>query len=151
MKYMKMQPEHIAQVAELEKLCFSMPWSESAISGELKNPLSLWLVAVDEDVLVGYIGSQSVMGEADMMNVAVNPEYRRQGIAERLVLSLIDQLDANGVSSLTLEVRASNEVAIALYDKLSFTQVGRRPNYYSKPKEDALILRKEWHCENSCN
>ena len=151
MEYLNMRPEHIAQVAELEKLCFSAPWSETAVRGELTNPLSLWIVAVDGDTVAGYIGSQSVMGEADMMNVAVSPSYRRQGIAEKLVVSLVEKLTAQKVSSLTLEVRASNEPAIALYEKLSFVQVGRRPNYYTKPKEDALILRKEWRCENSGN
>ena len=151
MEYLNMRPEHIAQVAELEKLCFSAPWSENAVRGELTNPLSLWIVAVDGDTVAGYIGSQSVMGEADMMNVAVSPAYRRQGIAEKLVVSLVEKLTAQKVSSLTLEVRASNEPAIALYEKLSFVQVGRRPNYYTKPKEDALILRKEWRCENSGN
>ena len=151
MEYLNMRPEHVAQVAELEKLCFSAPWSENAVRGELTNPLSLWIVAVDGDTVAGYIGSQSVMGEADMMNVAVSPSYRRQGIAEKLVVSLVEKLTAQKVSSLTLEVRASNEPAIALYEKLSFVQVGRRPNYYTKPKEDALILRKEWRCENSGN
>ena len=151
MEYLNMRPEHVAQVAELEKLCFSAPWSENAVRGELTNPLSLWIVAVDGDTVAGYIGSQSVMGEADMMNVAVSPAYRRQGIAEKLVVSLVEKLTAQKVSSLTLEVRASNEPAIALYEKLSFVQVGRRPNYYTKPKEDALILRKEWLCENSGN
>ena len=151
MEYLNMRPEHVAQVAELEKLCFSAPWSKNAVRGELTNPLSLWLVAVDGDTVAGYIGSQSVMGEADMMNVAVSPSYRRQGIAEKLVVSLVEKLTAQKVSSLTLEVRASNEPAIALYEKLSFVQVGRRPNYYTKPKEDALILRKEWRCENSGN
>ena len=151
MEYLNMRPEHIAQVAELEKLCFSAPWSENAVRGELTNPLSLWIVAVDGDTVAGYIGSQSVMGEADMMNVAVSPSYRRQGIAEKLVVSLVEKLAEQNVLSLTLEVRASNEPAIALYEKLSFLQVGRRPNYYTKPKEDALILRKEWHCENSGN
>ena len=151
MEYLNMRPEHVAQVAELEKLCFSAPWSENAVRGELTNPLSLWLVAVDGDTVAGYIGSQSVIGEADMMNVAVSPSYRRQGIAEMLVVSLVEKLTAQEVSSLTLEVRASNEPAIALYEKLSFVQVGRRPNYYTKPKEDALILRKEWRCENSGN
>ena len=151
MEYLNMRPEHIAQVAELEKLCFSAPWSETAVRGELTNPLSLWIVAVDGDTVAGYIGSRSVMGEADMMNVAVSPSYRRQGIAEKLVVSLVEKLAEQNVLSLTLEVRASNEPAIALYEKLSFLQVGRRPNYYTKPKEDALILRKEWHCENSGN
>ena len=151
MEYLNMRPEHVAQVAELEKLCFSAPWSENAVRGELTNPLSLWIVAVDGDTVAGYIGSQSVMGEADMMNVAVSPSYRRQGIAEKLVVSLVENLTEQKVSSLTLEVRASNEPAIALYEKLAFVQVGRRPNYYTKPKEDALILRKEWLCENSGN
>lgn len=151
MEYLNMRPEHVAQVAELERLCFSAPWSENAVRGELTNPLSLWIVAVDGDTVAGYIGSQSVMGEADMMNVAVSPSYRRQGIAEKLVVFLVENLTAQKVSSLTLEVRASNEPAIALYEKLSFVQVGRRPNYYTKPREDALILRKEWRCENSGN
>lgn len=149
MKVRNMQPADVAQVAELEKLCFSAPWSENSIRSELTNPLSLWLVAVDGDTIAGYVGSQSVMGEADMMNVAVAPVYRRQGVAERLVELLVDKLTVNNVSSLTLEVRASNEPAIALYRKMSFVQVGRRPNYYAKPKEDALILRKEWRCEDS--
>lgn len=151
MEIIDMQPAHVAQVAELEKLCFSAPWSENAIGSELTNPLSLWLVAMDGSTVAGYIGSQSVMGEADMMNIVVAPFYRRQRIAEKLVSSLVDKLRAGGVSSLTLEVRASNAPAIALYNKLSFVQVGRRPNYYTKPKEDALILRKEWHCEDTGN
>ena len=151
MEYIKMQSEHVPQIALLEKECFSSPWSENSIRSELTNPLSLWLVAIDGDTVAGYIGSQSVMGEADMMNVAVSPAYRRLGIAESLVLNLIELLRGNQVSSLTLEVRASNDPAIALYQKLSFIQVGRRPNYYTAPKEDALILRKEWHYENTGN
>ena len=144
MEYKRMMPEHIGDVAQLEALCFSCPWSENAISGELTNPLSLWIVAVDDGCVAGYVGSQSVMGEADMMNIAVSPAYRRRGIAESLVNVLIEQLKTNDVYCLTLEVRASNAPAIALYQKIGFVQVGRRPNYYTAPKEDALILRKEW-------
>ena len=144
MEYKLMSQEHVRQVAELEALCFSCPWSENAITGELRNPLSMWVVAIEGKHLAGYVGSQSVMGEADMMNIAVAPEYRRQGIGESLVNALILQLKNKEVHSLTLEVRASNHAAIALYQKLGFTQVGRRPNYYKSPKEDALILRKEW-------
>lgn len=144
MEYLRMDKTHVGQIAALEKLCFSAPWSENAITSELKNPLSLWLVAVDGDKIAGYVGSQAVMGEADMMNVAVSPQYRRQGIGEKLVQELIRCLKDNSVYSLTLEVRQSNESAIALYYKLGFSQVGRRPNYYFNPKEDALILRKEW-------
>ena len=144
MEYILMQNAHVPQVAQLERECFSLPWSEKAIAGEITNPLSLWVVAVDEGVVAGYIGSQSVMGEADMMNLAVLPAYRRTGIGENLVRVLIGRLSDNAVTSLTLEVRASNAGAIALYEKLGFSQVGRRPNYYKNPKEDALILRKEW-------
>ena len=143
-EYVIMTADHIPQVAQLEKECFHDPWSENAVASELKNPLSLWLVAVDGQKVAGYVGSQSVMGEADMMNIAVSSDYRRKGIAQELVERLVALLREKDVYSLALEVRASNEPAKALYSKLGFNQVGRRPNYYRNPKEDALILRKEW-------
>ena len=143
-EYVIMDASHVAQVAQLEKECFHDPWSENSIASELKNPLSLWLVAVDGQQVAGYVGSQSVMGEADMMNIAVSSGYRRMGIAQALVERLVSLLREKGVYSLTLEVRASNEPAKALYSKLGFSQVGCRPNYYRNPKEDAWILRKEW-------
>lgn len=144
MEYVWMDSAHVKQIAELEKLCFSAPWSESAIAGELTNPLSVWIVAVEDERVVGYVGSQSVMGEADMMNLAVLPSCRGRGVGRQLVCELIRRLRDRGVFSLTLEVRVSNEAAIRLYGALGFAQVGRRPNYYRAPKEDALILRKEW-------
>lgn len=144
MEYVVMNSDHASQVAALETLCFSAPWSERSICSELTNPLSLWIVALDGQTVAGYVGSQSVLGEADMMNLAVAPEYRRKGIGQQLVCVLIDRLQTSGVKSLTLEVRDSNENARALYNKLGFFEAGRRPNYYSNPKEDALILRKEW-------
>ena len=144
MEYVLMNADHVSQVAQLEKECFHDPWSENSIALELKNPLSLWLVAVDAQQVTGYVGSQSVMGEADMMNIAVSAQCRRMGIAQELVERLVALLREKDVYSLTLEVRASNEPAKALYGKLGFQQVGRRPNYYRNPKEDALILRKEW-------
>ena len=143
-RYEQMNSRHISQVAELEKLCFSDPWSEKSIASELENVLSFWLVALDGDTVAGYVGSQSVLGESDMMNVAVHPAYRRQGIAEALVTRLVQVLKEKGNYCLTLEVRTSNAPAVALYDKLGFLEVGRRPGYYRNPKEDALILRKEW-------
>ena len=139
-----MAEAHVAAVAELEQVCFSAPWSEASVREELTNPLSLWLVALAGDQVAGYVGSQTVLDEADMMNLAVAPRHRRQGIARQLVEALGNALRAQGVQSLTLEVRASNEAAIQLYRSLGFTQVGRRPRYYTKPTEDALILRKEW-------
>ena len=140
----KMRPEHVSQVAELEKLCFSDPWSEKSVASELENELALWLVALEGETLAGYVGSQTVMGETDMMNIAVSPAFRRQGIARELIQALIRELKERESHSLTLEVRASNAPALALYESLGFSQVGRRPGYYRNPKEDALILRKEW-------
>jgi len=144
MEYVFMNDSHVAGIAALEKICFSDPWSETSISSELINPLSLWLVAVDNDRVVGYVGSQTVLDGADMMNIAVDPAYRRHGVAAELVERLVTALRCKGVICLALEVRASNAPAIALYEKLGFAIVGRRPNYYRHPKEDALIMRKEW-------
>ena len=144
MTFTEMKEIHVAQVAQLEKLCFADPWSEKSIASELGNIWSYWLVAVDGDTVAGYIGSQSSIDESDIMNVAVHPDYRRQGIAESLINYLVKDLKARGSHALMLEVRASNDPAIALYEKLGFCQVGRRKNYYRNPKEDALILRKEW-------
>ena len=139
-----MRPSHTAQIAALERRCFSDPWPEAIIAHELENDLSLWLCAVDGETVAGYIGSQTVLGEADMMNVAVSPDYRRQGIGRALVLMLEKALQTQMQATvLTLEVRDSNAPAIALYDALGFMQVGLRKNYYQHPKEDARILRKE--------
>ena len=144
MNYVLMDETHIPAIAEIEKLCFSDPWSVNSIAAELNNALSLWIVAMDGAKLVGYVGSQSVMDEADMMNIAVLPQYRRQGVAKALIEELIKKLSENQVKSLSLEVRASNDSAIALYEKMGFCLAGRRPGYYRNPREDALILRKEW-------
>ena len=144
MRITLMESAHVSQVAQLEKLCFSAPWSENSISSELTNPLSCWLVALDGDRVAGYVGSQTVLDESDMMNIAVDPQYRRQGIAQALVEELVKCLARKESHCLTLEVRASNAGAIALYEKLGFVQVGLRKNYYRNPREDAMILRKEW-------
>ena len=142
MEISRMTEEHVPQIAALEAICFRDPWSEASVRSELTNPLSLWLVATENDMVAGYVGSQTVLDESDMMNVAVHPDHRRRGIAESLVTALCDSLKQKGSSSLALEVRSSNLGAIALYEKLGFTQVGLRKNYYRNPKEDALILRK---------
>lgn len=144
MEYVVMDSSHVAGVAALEKICFHDPWSEASIASELSNSLSLWLVALDGGRVVGYVGSQSVLDGADMMNIAVDPAYRRMGVAEELVKRLIEKLQKKGVICLALEVRISNFAAISLYDKMGFSVAGKRPGYYRHPKEDALIMRKEW-------
>lgn len=138
----KMRLEDVSAIANLEQICFSDPWSETSIKSELNNPLSYWLVADDNGTIAGYVGSQSVLDSADMMNIAVAPEYRRRGVGRMLINNLISYLQEQKVIALLLEVRVSNMAAISLYQKFGFEQVGRRPRYYHSPREDALIFRK---------
>ena len=144
MKIIPMNESHVAQIAALEKQCFSDPWSENSVASELENPLSLWLIAEEDGAVCGYVGSQTVLDETDMMNIAVRPDCRRKGIAAALITELVSRLKARGSRVLRLEVRESNFSAIALYEALGFTQLGLRKNYYRNPKENALILGKEW-------
>ena len=130
----------IPQMEELERICFSMPWSAEMIRSELENPSCLYLAALEGDTLLGYIGVQTVLDEGYINNVAVRPEYRRRGIASALISLLIEQAREIGLAFLTLEVRASNDAARALYEKLGFSPVGRRRNYYEKPREDAILM-----------
>lgn len=139
----KMTAADVPQIAALEKCCFSDPWSEKSIASELENPLSQWLVWEEEGEVLGYIGSQSVPPEADVMNLAVAPAGRRRKIATALLTALTSLLHKKGIEALFLEVRASNHAACALYQQFDFIQVGVRPRYYVNPIEDALILRKE--------
>lgn len=139
----KMNESHVAQIAALERECFSDPWSEASIASELHSEWSLWLVDEEDGQVVAYVGSQSAPPDADVMNVAVAPSHRRQGRGEALMLALMDALRALNRESLSLEVRQSNAPALALYRRLGFVQVGKRPKYYHNPVEDALILRKE--------
>ena len=148
-----MELRHVPQIAALERETFSLPWDEASIRGELENPLALWLVAEDADAagagagdaaaLLGYVGSQTCFEDADILNVAVLPTARRRGIAAALMRELERLLIPKGVERITLEVRASNEPAIRLYEKLGYAQVGHRKGYYEKPREDALILQKQ--------
>jgi len=140
MELVKLTEDHISQMVELEKICFSLPWTAELIRSELNNPSCLYLAAVDGDTLAGYIGIQTVLDEGYINNVAVRPEYRRRGIAAALISLLIEQARAIGLAFMTLEVRESNAPAIALYEKLGFTTVGRRKNYYEKPREDAILM-----------
>lgn len=144
MTIVPMNEDLVPQIAQLEKESFADPWSEKSIASELSNPLSLWLAALDNDTLMGYVGSQTCLDETDMMNVAVSPLYRRRGVATALIDALTERLKEQGSRCLTLEVRASNAPAIALYGSMGFQKIGLRKNYYRNPKEDALILRKEW-------
>lgn len=140
-----MTADHLDEVAELERICFSVPWSRNMLAEELDNLLSAFLVALDDnDKVVGYAGVQVVLDEGYITNVAVRPDCRRQGIAAKLLQVFLDFAKANSLAFLTLEVRASNYDAIALYGSRGFRSVGRRKNYYEHPKEDAIIMTLEF-------
>ena len=135
--------EHLGQAAEIERLCFSDPWSEKMLAEHLANPCSLTLAAVgDTGRLLGDVGLLAVVDEGYITNVAVRPDCRRQGAAA----ALLDALEAQGkereLAFLTLEVRQSNAPARALYEKLGYVQAGLRRNYYENPREDAVIMTK---------
>lgn len=135
-----MLADHSSQLSEIEKLCFSTPWSEKQILDELENPLAAYFAAIEGETVAGYIGSQTVLGEACVMNVAVHPAFRGRGVSKLLMQALVDHCTATDCTLLTLEVRESNTPALGLYRGFGFKEVGRRKNYYTAPKEDALIM-----------
>ncbi|WP_455581599.1 ribosomal protein S18-alanine N-acetyltransferase [Dysosmobacter sp.] len=140
-----MTADHLDEVAELERICFSAPWSRNMLAEELDNALSAFLVALDGGGrVVGYAGLQVVLDEGYIANVAVRPECRRQGIAGKLLQVFLDFARGNHLAFLTLEVRASNAPAIALYESRGFYDAGRRKNYYEHPREDAMIMTREF-------
>lgn len=133
-------PEQIDGIAAIEAECFSDPWSRETIAGQLSGPNHVFLTAVDENAVVGYVGLMYVLDEGYISNVAVTQSYRRRSIADRLIAELVDRAKLLGLSFLTLEVRLSNAPAKALYAKHGFLPVGIRKNYYVKPKEDAVLM-----------
>ena len=140
-----MNADHLDEVAELERICFSAPWSRNMLAEELDNALSAFLVALDGDgKVVGYAGVQVILDEGYITNVAVRPEWRRRGVAGKLLQVFLDFAQANHLAFLTLEVRESNYGAIALYGSRGFRSVGRRRNYYEHPREDAVIMTREF-------
>ena len=140
-----MNADHLDEVAELERICFSTPWSRNMLAEELDNACSAFLVAVDaNEKVVGYAGLQVVLDEGYIANIAVFPEHRRKGVAGQLLQVFMNFAEADRLAFLTLEVRASNQAAIALYANRGFEEVGRRKNYYEHPREDAIIMTKEF-------
>ena len=141
-----MTHEHLDEVAALERVCFSTPWSRNMLAEELDNAMSAYLVALDAEdgSVVGYAGLLVVADEGYITNVAVRPESRRGGVASALLDVFVNFAVGNRLAFLTLEVRASNYAAIALYGSRGFRGVGRRTNYYEHPKEDAIIMTREF-------
>ena len=137
------ESKHIDGIFELEKACFSLPWTRENISAYLPDDMHIMLCAVDDaGKVVGYIGLMYVLDEGYIANVAVSQDHRRQGIGTKLLAALVNEAKKRSLSFLTLEVRESNESAIALYKNAGFTEVGLRKNYYDKPTENAILMTK---------
>ncbi|MGM9613983.1 MAG: ribosomal protein S18-alanine N-acetyltransferase [Oscillospiraceae bacterium] len=132
----KAGPEDVPVIAALEEECFSEPWPEAMI-GRLRERFT---VALEEETVAGYLVLSTVLDEGNIDNVAVSPAYRRRGIADALVENAVTCGRESGLAALMLEVRASNIPAIRLYEKHGFEAVGRRKNYYTKPREDAILM-----------
>lgn len=136
----QMTPEDVEKVHQVEEACFSVPWSMENFQNIFRFGENYYLTAWDGEEIVGFIGLMAVMGEGDITNVAVLPTHRKQGIGDRLVASVIALAKEKEISKIMLEVRASNEAAIHLYEKYGFEFLCVRKEYYQKPTEDANIM-----------
>ncbi len=143
MTIVPMEERHLDDLARLERLCFSRPWSRQALKEELTNPAACFLVGEEAGEMLGYAGMHCAAGECYVDNVAVFPEARRQGVGRKLMEALLQAAAARGGEFLSLEVRPSNLEALALYRGLGFREVGRRRRFYDDPVEDGLLLTKD--------
>lgn len=136
----KMTGAHLTEIARLESQCFSTPWTVDGLKSELSNEMARFFVATDGTELAGYVGAHNVLGQVFVTNVAVFEKYRRRGVAQKLLDTLLEISEKEGAELVTLEVRESNHSAIALYEKNGFEKVGERKNFYEKPKETAVLM-----------
>lgn len=137
-----MKKEDAPQAAALEKLNFSMPWSERDFESALEQGNSVYVVCEEQGQIIGICGLLISFDEADVLNVSVHPDFRRRGLAREMMLALMQYGKERGVKNFTLEVRLGNTGAIELYHSLGFCDEGVRPGFYEAPKEDALIMWK---------
>lgn len=138
--YVMMSEAHIDGMVEVEEQCFSSGFARRNFEKELENRFSVYVVAEEEKKVLGYAGLWEICGEADIINVGVHKEYRRQGIAYELIKKLIEKCNERQVSVINLEVRKSNTAARELYKKMGFSEFGIRERYYDG-KEDAVLMR----------
>ncbi len=136
----RLREEDVEGIAELDKLCFSVPWSYNAFLAEAQNKIARYFVAKDNGHCIGYCGFWVAYDSGDITNVAVHPDYRKQGIGSMLVSSMMQLARKEKLISMNLEVRKSNTAAQKLYSKYGFRTVGTRKGYYSDNHEDALIM-----------
>lgn len=139
----EMQIDDLEQVMVIENENFSVPWTETGFFSFLIRQDAMFLVAEEDGQVLGYCGVLTVLDEGDITNVSVDKKYQGQGIGKALVRGLIDKTVEAGVTTLHLEVRKSNESAIALYEKMGFEKTGIRKNYYEAPAEDGILMSRK--------
>ena len=137
----EMTLQDVPAVAEIEKKCFSLPWSEQSLIDSVVREDTLFLVCEDARNIVGYIGMYLSFDEGDITNVAVAPAQRKKGYGEALVAKAIALAKEKDLEMILLEVRVSNTPAISLYKKMGFEELGLRKKFYEHPVEDALIMK----------
>ena len=135
--------EHLAAIAEIEKECFSCPWTEKALEDTLLSDHGIGVAAIYDDRVVAYGGMVIALDEAEITNVATTEGYRGRGMAKAVMCEMFRVAHERGCVSMSLEVRESNSAAIALYDGLGFESLGKRPNFYRFPREAAIIMVKQ--------
>ncbi len=139
----RMRLDDIPAVAELEKECFSEPWTQNGFEDALFQGQNIFVTAADSrENIVGYAGLYAASDEGDITNVAVSESCRQKGIASKLMEFLILQAEAQGIIRIFLEVRKSNLAAQKLYEKYGFKVFAERKNFYRKPQEDALLMSR---------
>lgn len=132
--------DDIDAVLDISALSFSIPWSKNSYIKELTNPIAKYLVAKIDNEVIGFVGTWIVLDESHITNIAVHPNYRKQGIASQLIDALLNLCKSQGCVAYTLEVRSSNKAAKALYEGYNFKQEAIRKGYYENNKEDAIIM-----------
>ena len=137
-----LKEEYLDEIARLDQVCFTIPWSKSLFASELSNPNAHYVLAFSDGTLAGYCGLQAVAGEGSITNIAVLPQFRGLGIASELLKKIINYANEQNLEFVTLEVRESNRIAIGLYRKFGFREVGKRKNYYSDNHETAILMTK---------
>ena len=134
------EERHLDDIEHIERECFSMPWTREQLRHQMGDD-HIFICAENENGrAVGYVGLMHVLDEGYISNVAVSSDFRRQGIADALLDELRRRGEAKGLSFMTLEVRAGNAPARALYAKHGYRDVGLRKNYYERPREDAVLM-----------
>ena len=138
----EMRVDDLFWVAEMEKQIFSIPWSQKAFRESLDSENTIYIVAIEDEKVLGYVGMYISFEEGNITNVAVSPNYRRKKIGQKLILKILEKAKQKGVTAVILEVRETNVAAISLYEKMGFVEAGIRKNFYEKPTENALIMWK---------